>query len=63
MRYLIGWEDQKTGIIYNEFWDDEAPLLEVAFRFQKNKESEHPAVTVKVKSVTVMPPPPSQNLG
>jgi len=61
LKYVVGWEDAKTGIEYSEFWEYAGPILEVASRFQKQKESEHPGVTVKVKSVTELPPTPPQH--
>ncbi len=57
MKYLVGWEDEKTGIVYNEPYEDAAPLLEVAFRFKKHKESEFPSLSIKVKAVTLLPSP------
>lgn len=61
LKYLVGWEDSRTGIVYNEFWEDAGPILEVASSFQKQKESERVGVTVKVKSVTELPPTPPQH--
>jgi hypothetical protein len=55
MKYLVTWEDQKSGIGYVEPFSSSAPLLEVADLFKRQKESAYPSLSVKVKVIAVMP--------
>jgi hypothetical protein len=57
LKYLVGWEDQKTGIVYTEPYEDSAPMLEIASRFKKQREAELPNLSIKVKAVTILPSP------
>lgn len=54
-KYIVSWEDESTHIIYNEPYQDTVPLLQVAFRFKKNKTDAKPDLKVDVKSITIIP--------
>jgi hypothetical protein len=55
LKYLVGWKDLSTGIVYTEPYEDSAPMLEVASRFENKKKAEYPNLSVEVKSVTALP--------
>jgi hypothetical protein len=54
-KYIVSWEDESTHIVYNEPYEDTVPLLQVAFRFKKTRESERGDLKVNVKSITILP--------
>jgi hypothetical protein len=56
----VSWEDVSTRIVYTEPYEDSAPLLDVASRFEKQKKAEHPSLSINVKTVTVLPSASSQ---
>jgi hypothetical protein len=60
LKHLVSWEDVSTGIVYTEPYEDSAPLLDVASRFEKQKKAEHPSLSINVKTVTVLPSASSQ---